>query len=1356
MKRISPMNCVSERVRKSTVSTTEQFGTVVCQAGGSNSSGDPPVGAWGTEAKPGGAGSIRLCRGHQEVGFSKDGFAEHKENGQLYSDIDTQGPQKQVFDNLGYDPGSQSELHVQEMGQQTQVCGLGKAGATPREAQVNIQVEGMTCQSCVSTIEGYVGQLAGVVGVQVSLDDRKATISYTPHTIQPEQLRAAIEDMGFDATLMPTAPPLTTAATPSPACLAPVEGGRSLQEQGVVGSEVAGGWYGVTLAVEGMHCQSCVRSITTTLSGMAGVRHVSVSLETRSAHLQYLPSLVTSETLKQAVESLPPGGFRVALPAGTPAGSALIAKDDGKAEAAARTVLVAIRGGAQSAMTPPSPRPEELRAAIEDMGFDASLPGATSAGVGPNPPGLTEDSIGMPLDTSHAINTQSSADVKTQKCFIHVTGMTCASCVANIERNLQKHKGIMSVLVALMAGKAEVKYNPQILDPPRIAQLIRDLGFGATLMEDNAIMDGKLDLIITGMTCASCVHNIETKLKRTTGILEVSVVLATNKAHVKFDPEVLGARDIIRAIEGLGFGASLMKSEGIGNHLDHQEEIRQWKNSFLFSLVFGVPVMGLMIYMMVMDSQHQAHGGSMPPEQNLLPGLSIINLAFFLLCTPVQVLGGRYFYIQAYRSLKHKTANMDVLIVLATTISYIYSCVVLLVAMLERAEHSPITFFDTPPMLFVFIALGRWLEHVAKSKTSEALAKLMSLQATDATVVTLGTDNCIIGEEQVSVDLVQRGDVVKVVPGGKFPVDGKVIDGSSMADESLITGEPMPVSKKPGCTVMAGSINGHGSLLVKATHVGADTTLCQIVKLVEEAQTSKAPIQQFADRLSGYFVPFIVIVSVATLVAWLVIGFVNFDIVAEYFPGYDKNIPRTDVIVRFAFQASITVLSIACPCSLGLATPTAVMVGTGVGAQNGILIKGGEPLEMAHKIKVVMFDKTGTITNGVPRVTRVLVLWERARLPLRKILAVVGSAEASSEHPLGAAVTKYCKEELETDMLGYCQDFQAVPGCGISCKLTIHGVTTDESSLVIDPDPAPAGPSYSVLIGNREWMRRNGLHVNADVEDAMSSHEIKGQTAILVAIDGVLCAMLAIADTVKAESALAVHTLNSMGISVVMITGDNHQTAKAIAAQVGIRKVFAEVLPSHKVAKVQELQEQGLKVAMVGDGVNDSPALARADVGIAIGTGTDVAIEAADVVLIRNDLLDVVASIELSKKTVQRIRINFVFALIYNLLGIPIAAGVFMPVGLVLQPWMGSAAMAASSVSVVVSSLLLKLYKKTSTEKYEMRAQGQMRSLSPSQVSTHVGLDDRLRNPPRSPALGLWDRDRRSLLDSDRGDDLMA
>ncbi|XP_019132531.2 copper-transporting ATPase 2 [Larimichthys crocea] len=1146
------------------------------------------------------------------------------------------------------------------------------------ESAVRIGVDGMHCQSCVQSIEGQIGPLSGVSHIQVSLEDNTALIVYQPLLVTQQELRDKIEDMGFGATLLTDDPP-----------------GQDISywQRDILNSSIQT----VTIWIVGMTCNSCVQSIEGRMSQTTGVQSIVVSLKEEKGTITFDPRLT---------------------------------------------------------------EPEQLRAAIEEMGFDASLEESAKSHEKSRPVTSVRSDLQSPdkLGVSNGTGSPpaSGNEIKVQKCFICVVGMTCASCVANIERNLLKHKGIITVLVSLMAGKAEVKYDSDLINAAAVAQLIEDLGFGAKLIEDNAVTHGKLDLTITGMTCASCVHNIESKLTTTKGILGASVALATKKAQVQFDPEVIGARDIIKIIESLGFEASLVKA-GFKNNLDHTEEIQQWKNSFLLSLVFGLPVMGLMIYMMVMDSQHQDHGGSMPEEQNLLPGLSLLNLAFFLLCTPVQIFGGRYFYIQAYRSLKHRTANMDVLIVLATSIAYIYSCVVLVVAMAERASQSPITFFDTPPMLFVFIALGRWLEHVAKSKTSEALAKLMSLQATDATVVTLGPDHSIISEEQVVVELVQRGDIVKVIPGGKFPVDGKVIEGSSMADESLITGEPMPVSKKVGSLVIAGSINAHGALLVEATHVGADTTLSQIVKLVEEAQTSKAPIQQFADRLSGYFVPFIVIVSVLTLVAWLAIGFVNFDIVKDNFPGYNQNISNAEVIVRFAFQASITVLSIACPCSLGLATPTAVMVGTGVGAQNGILIKGGEPLEMAHKIRVVMFDKTGTITNGVPRVTRVLVLWEMARMPLRKILAVVGTAEANSEHPLGMAVAKHCKEELGSAILGYCQDFQAVPGCGISCRVSnvehlleqqseerflLPGATTDESSLLSSGDASSADEplSYSVLIGNREWMRRNGHHIEADVDAAMSSHETKGQTAILVAIDGMLCAMLAIADTVKAESALAVHTLNSRGVEVVMITGDNRRTAKAIAAQVGIRKVFAEVLPSHKVAKVQELQEKGLRVAMVGDGVNDSPALARADVGIAIGTGTDVAIEAADIVLIRNDLLDVVASIELSQKTVRRIRINFVFALIYNLLGIPIAAGVFMPAGLVLQPWMGSAAMAASSVSVVLSSLLLRMFKKTSMELHEARAQGQMRSVRSSQISTHLGLDAQR----RSPALSVRAREQLS------------
>uniref|UniRef100_A0A8C2YZU2 Copper-transporting ATPase 2 n=1 Tax=Cyclopterus lumpus TaxID=8103 RepID=A0A8C2YZU2_CYCLU len=1200
--------------------------------------------------------------------------------------------EKQGLDNLAYEYGSQTEL-----------CPPPKtaSGAT-------FKLLGLTPEHQAQAIESRICSLGGVLAASVSLPNCSAKVDYDTSVITTREIVLELQRSGF-----------------------------SVESAARIG-------------VDGMHCQSCVQSIEGQIGLLPGVSHIQVSLQDAAALIVYQPLLVSQQELRDGIEDM---GFGARLWADESSGwdalnatvtvwivgmtcNSCVQSIEGRISqmTGVQSIAVSLRERKGTVTFNPSlTAPQQLRAAIEDMGFDASLEaGAFLIGF--------KDENSLPRPGLKLRNASS--------------------------RNLLKHGGIVAVLVSLMAGKAEVKYDPGVLDSAAVTQLIEDLGFGATLMEDNAVSHGKLDLTITGMTCASCVHSIESKLTATKGILGAAVALATNKAQIQFDPEVLGGRDIVKIIQSLGFEASLLKAS-FKNNLDHTEEIRQWKNSFLLCLVFGVPVMGLMIYMMVMESQHQEHGGSMPEEQNLLPGLSLLNLAFFLLCTPVQIFGGRYFYIQAYRSLKHRTANMDVLIVLATSIAYIYSCVVLVVAMAERASQSPVTFFDTPPMLFVFIALGRWLEHVAKSKTSEALAKLMSLQATDATVVTLGLDNSILSEEQVVVELVQRGDVVKVAPGGKFPVDGRVMEGSSMADESLITGEPMPVSKKVGSLVIAGSINAHGALLVEATHVGADTTLSQIVKLVEDAQTSKAPIQQFADRLSGYFVPFIVVISLLTLGAWLAIGFVDFDIVRNNFPGYNQNISKAEVIVRFAFQASITVLSIACPCSLGLATPTAVMVGTGVGAQNGILIKGGGPLEMAHKINVVMFDKTGTITIGVPRVTRVLVLWEMARMPLRRILAVVGTAEASSEHPLGMAVAKHCKEELATDLLGYCQDFQAVPGCGISCRVS------SVEHLLQQPMEEREPLTFSVLIGNREWMRRNGHHIGADVDAAMSSHETKGQTAILVAIDGVLCAMLAIADTVKAESALAVHTLNSMGIEVVMITGDNRRTAKAIAAQVGIRKVYAEVLPSHKVAKVQELQDQGRRVAMVGDGVNDSPALALADVGIAIGTGTDVAIEAADIVLIRNNLLDVVASVELSKKTVRRIRTNFVFAFIYNLVGIPIAAGVFMPIGLVLQPWMGSAAMAASSVSVVLSSLMLKMYKKTSVEVYEARALGHMRSLRSSQISTYAGLEGQRRSPALPsgareqlsksgavppvqgpPVNSVQERDRYSLLDYQTAEDL--
>ncbi|XP_059682155.1 copper-transporting ATPase 2 [Gavia stellata] len=1268
-----------------------------------------------------------------------------------------------AFDNMGYEESFET-----------------MPSPSSQEHTVAVNIVGMTCQSCVQSIEGRISKVKGIVSIKVSLEQNNAVIKYLQSEISPEQICQEIQDMGFDANI--TEEKLTT-ATINLSCL----------REAVV-----------KLRVEGMTCQSCVTNIEGKIRKLHGVVKIKVSLGNQEAIIAYYPYIIQPDDLKSHISNLgydctikskpallklgvlDLGRLQNANPKETPASpesdkvDPLVAEMSGTATVDiqiegmhCKSWTISQRQGVQCIAVsladrtgtihydPAVTNGGELRAAIEDMGFDASVltdtatgecrhqPDTSNAAVQPRAPetphqGCASDAL---PDSPHLDGPNQPSGVTAEKCFLQITGMTCASCVSTIERNLQKEDGIVSVLVALMAGKAEIKYKPEFIQPLEIAQLIQNLGFEATVIEDHAETEGNVELLITGMTCASCVHNIESKLMRTNGIFYASVALATCKAHIQFDPEITGPRDIIKIIEEIGFHASVARRVPNAHNLDHKKEIQQWRKSFLCSLLFGIPVLILMIYMLIPDGEHH---GSMVLEQNLIPGLSILNLLFFVLCTFVQFLGGWYFYVQAYKSLKHKTANMDVLIVLATTIAYVYSCVILMVAIIEKAEKSPVTFFDTPPMLFVFIALGRWLEHIAKSKTSEALAKLISLQATEATVVTLGPDHSIVREEQVAVELVQRGDIIKVVPGGKFPVDGKVIEGSSMADESLITGEAMPVTKKPGSTVIAGSINAHGSVLVNATHVGNDTTLAQIVKLVEEAQMSKAPIQQLADKFSGYFVPFIIIISTVTLIVWITIGFINFDVIQKYFPNQNKQVSKAELILRFAFQTSITVLSIACPCSLGLATPTAVMVGTGVAAQNGILIKGGKPLEMAHKIKTVMFDKTGTITCGVPKVMRVLLLGDTAVLPLKKVLVVVGTAEASSEHPLGVAVTKYCKEELGTQSLGYCTNFQAVPGCGISCKvggveavlgMAEEGLDKLDANRSGDSSAPLAGPSashtYSVLIGNREWMRRNGLHIANDVNDAMTDHETKGQTAILVAIDGVLCGMIAIADTVKQEAALAVHTLKNMGIDVVLITGDNRKTAKAIATQVGIKKVFAEVLPSHKVAKVQELQNGRRKVAMVGDGVNDSPALARADVGIAIGTGTDVAIEAADVVLIRNDLLDVVASIHLSKRTVRRIRINLILALIYNLLGIPIAAGVFMPVGLVLQPWMGSAAMAASSVSVVLSSLQLKCYKKPDTESYEVQAQGRMKPLTPSQISVHIGMDDRRRDSSRPTP---WDQ----------------
>ncbi|XP_033627426.1 copper-transporting ATPase 2-like isoform X3 [Asterias rubens] len=1047
-----------------------------------------------------------------------------------------------------------------------------------------------------------------------------------------------------------------------------------------------------------MSCGNCAHSIEEALGKIEGIDSISVSLEKEMASVEFYPEEITPLQLRDAIDDV---GYEAELQVK----ERPLSPQDW--ENLRQTRIAAEANELQSLLSNIDEIVQSKKGSSDNISSKDNKR-ETEAGMVKYTSLSDTDEEHCVLKTSGKAKYEALSSRSSQaKCTFNVSGMTCASCVSAIEKSLMKQNGISSALVALMAQKAEVTYDPDVVTPEAIREMIEDIGFDAEILE--GIAKGGVEtvtLIITGMHCTSCVANIETVVKGLDGVTQASVAFSTATGIFKYISDEIGPRAIISAIEDAGFECKLALGQTHGSTaLQQQKTVRKWRNSFLVSLIFGIPVMATMIYFMV-NKDHKE-------DLILLPGLSLENLILFCFSTVVQFVGGRYFYVQAYRALRHKTANMDVLIVMATLIAYLYSVVVVLVAIIKKSDYSPVTFFETPPMLLMFINLGRWLESMARLKTSDALSELMSLQPAEAALVTVGDEMEVISEENISVELVTRGDILKVVPGGKIPVDGKVIDGLTSADESLITGESMPVHKKPGSIVIGGSINQTGTVLMEATHVGADTTLAQIVKLVEDAQTSKAPIQQIADKIAGVFVPGILILSTITLTVWIAIGMTHPDLIPTFTPeGVNRT---TEITIEFSFQVAISVLAIACPCALGLATPTAVMVGTGIGARCGILIKGGEPLELARRLKTVIFDKTGTITYGVPRVMRTMLFVALSEITEEEFLAIAGTAEASSEHPLGMAVTKHAKEMLQSDRVGKCTAFTAEPGYGLQCTVSHISLmlnanmnqqnNASSSSPVIITPPKELTSSdeivqeedsgvYKVLIGNREWMRENNLTVTDEMDHSMAQYEGLGQTAVLVAINGVVAGMVTIADAVKEEAKLAVIVLKDMGLDVVLLTGDNQKTANAIAKQVGITKVFAQVLPKHKVEKVEEIQQKGHKVAMVGDGVNDSPALVKADVGIAIGTGTDVAMEAGDIVLIKNNLLDVAAAIDLSKHTVRRIYINFFFAIIYNMVGIPIAAGALAPFQVLLTPWMASAAMACSSVSVVLSSLLLKFYKK--------------------------------------------------------------
>ncbi len=715
----------------------------------------------------------------------------------------------------------------------------------------------------------------------------------------------------------------------------------------------------------------------------------------------------------------------------------------------------------------------------------------------------------------------------------------------------------------------------------------------------------KTILDVKGMHCASCSTVINRALDKTEGVTKANVNLTTHKATVEYDHNKIDTKGLINVIKNKGYEASESS-----NVMDHDHEHTSLRKNFYISLIFSIPVFILGMFFM----------------KNPIPFQDYI---MWVLATPVQFFIAGSMYKSAFNALKGKTANMDTLVVMGTSAAYFYSVFAVLTGL-------GYVYFEASAVLITIVIFGRMLEAKARGKTSEAIGKLIGLKPKTATVVRKGK------EIKIKIDDVKVGDIIIVKPGEKIPVDGKIIEGNSSIDESMVTGESIPIEKKKNDLVIGATINKHGTFKFKATKVGANTTLAQIIKLVEDAQGNKAPIQRFADTVSMYFVPAVLAIAITTFIVWYVVVGSAFD---------------------FALIASVAVLVIACPCALGLATPTAIMVGTGKGANKGILIKGGEALETAHKIKSVVLDKTGTVTKGQPEVTDLVNVGKTTK---KQLLTIAGSIEKGSEHSLAEAiVAKAKKEKIKFKKV---KAFKAIPGKGISASIG----------------------TKKYRFGNAKLMKENKVNISKH-RNVIQKMENEGKTVMVLAENKRIIGLIGVMDTIKETSPLAVKELQKMKIKVYLITGDNERTAKAIAKQAGINHVFAEVLPKDKANYVKKLQKEG-KVAMVGDGINDAPALAQADIGIAMGSGTDVAMETGDIVLMKDDLADVVKSLRLSKMTMSKIRQNMFWALFYNTLGIPVAAGLLYPVtGWLLNPMLAGAAMGLSSVSVVSNSLLLKL-----------------------------------------------------------------
>ncbi|KAJ2724530.1 Cu(2+)-transporting P-type ATPase [Coemansia sp. Benny D115] len=1213
-------------------------------------------------------------------------------------------------------------------------------------------VTGMTCQSCVRSIQTALADIKGLVSVQVSLADSQALVQYNPRQLEPHQITAAIEDCGFDALLKP-------------------------------GSLL----YHAELGVHGMTCQSCVKSITGILSELNGVRSVLVSLEHEKATVAWDPHVLEEgvEAIVRAIEDCGFDAVRTEEPKVQAVRVARVAVDGMTCHSCVRSTTAALEdtAGVLGAQVELQPRglavvrydagiidAAAVASAIEDAGFGANLeddkperesdkshtnpvlPKAAAAATAdtdsavfgstspekldgkafgaaspealhmpllPHDPtivlddgtpvsartfhddssGASASSIPVAHKPAYSFSSTKSGDTLLDDndaaagtaLQLEVHGMTCSSCVALIERTLKNREGILNVSVSLLAQRATVHHDPAMVSEASIVRWIEELGFEAKAM-DAAARVAKVHLNVYGMTCASCVASIERAVKRQAGVVSVSVSLALETAAIEYRPAQVGVRQLVACVEGAGFDVLVAETAQNNTQLEslqRTKDILAWRERFWRSLWFSIPVI------LIAKAAPHISGAADFFMWQVVRGLPLGALCQLILTTPLQFVIGARFYSNAFKAVRHGNANMDVLVTTGTSLAYFFSLFMLSWSVFHGKHPRPHCFFEAPAMLITFVSLGRYLENVAKGNASAALSTLMTLTPAQATLVVQSEGGRAESERRIATELIETGDCLRVFPGERIPADGVILQGDSSIDESTVTGEALPVRKQVGSLVVAGTVNGTGSFTMRATRVGSDTTLSQIVQLVESAQTAKAPIQAYADRVAQYFVPAVLLLSLITLVGWLLVAYSNLPKPAMFMAERDE----TGSYVVGCLKMAVAVAVVACPCALGLSTPTAVMVGTGVGAQMGVLIKGGEALEAASRIDIVVFDKTGTLTTGRLSVADVS---PAPGVTPRALALLAGTAEGGSEHPLGKAVASYARALLglgagkafPASVIG----FEAVPGQGVRCH--------------VEPDSleATGGLSGEVLVGSAAFLAASGVAVPRELAgDAKAAQETRGRTVVLVAVGGKYAGWLALADVLRAESISAVATLqNRMGAEVVMVTGDQPLTAQAIAAECGIRRVYAGVSPAGKAAIIAQLQGEAAwgrtwmlkrqrrakRVAMVGDGVNDGAALAAADVGVALRSGTDVAMEAASMVLMREDVTDVVAALDLARTIFRRIQWNYVWASMYNLVGIPLAMGLFMPLGVMMPPVFAGLAMALSSLSVMASSLLLKLYRK--------------------------------------------------------------